>query len=580
MSAIEALPRLLAGSAAVLCIALAGAEGVPQAADAVAARFPEPATVYDTPGLQPGRDRFTGNEELRQALHELAARPQGPRLLAAGRSADGTAIEALHFSRGPGRPTVLLVGQQHGDEPAGAEALLAVARLLATPAWAVLLDRIDVVVLPRANPDGAALGLRWGRHGVDINRDHLRLSSPEARAIGLLVRAYRPLVVADLHEYPVGGSYRERFNALPRHDLLLQYATAANLPAELSAAAEVGFRQPLLRVLVREGLSADWFHAPVETPGERRLAMGGPQPDTLRNVQGLGQAVSFLLESRGLGLGRTHLQRRVHGHVVAVQSLLHSAAEQAAALQALRLRLDTQVAGQACRGDMVVLAVPTPTRRDMLMLDPVTGADKWVPVLWDNALELEPVIQRARPCGYWLAAEAGAAVHLLQELDVSVQRLDQAILLQAETWRETSRASMARPDARGGVDDGLGLRLVRVVADAAPLPVPAGGWWVPLDQPLAHLVVAALEPDTPGSWFAQRVLPTLASAARVMVVPDLASRAPAFEASAEAVAPVSPAASSAPAASAAPAAKATATPSASAASAGQAGAEALSPPRR
>ena len=153
MSAIEALPRLLAGSAAVLCIALAGAEGVPQAADAVAARFPEPATVYDTPGLQPGRDRFTGNEELRQALHELAARPQGPRLLAAGRSADGTAIEALHFSRGPGRPTVLLVGQQHGDEPAGAEALLAVARLLATPAWGLVPGaRADLLVLELQAP--------------------------------------------------------------------------------------------------------------------------------------------------------------------------------------------------------------------------------------------------------------------------------------------------------------------------------------------------------------------------------------------------------------------------------------------
>lgn len=543
--------------------------------EAVAVRFAAPAVRYDTPGLQPGRDGFTSNDELRDALHELAARPQGPRLLAVGRSAAGVAIEALQYSRGPGRLPVLLVGQQHGDEPAGAEALLAVARLLITPAWAALLDRIDVVVLPRANPDGAALGLRWGGHGVDINRDHLRLSSPEARAIALLMRAYRPLVVADLHEYPVRGSYRERFNALPRHDLLLQYATAANLPAELSAAAELGFRQPLLRALARDGFSADWFHAPVDTPGERRLAMGGPQPDTLRNVQGLGHAVSFLLESRGLELGRTHLQRRVHGHVVAVRSLLQSAAERAAALQALRLRLDTQVAGRACRGDMVVLAVPTPTRRDMLMLDPVTGADKWVPVLWDNALELEPVIQRARPCGYWLAAEAGAAVSLLQELGVSVQRLDQAILLQAETWRETARASVARPDARGGVDDGLGLRLVSVVTDAAPLPVPAGSWWVPLDQPLAHLVVAALEPDTPGSWFAQRVLPALASAARVMAVPDLAPPAPAFEASTEAAAPV---ASAAPAASAA--AAATATPSASAASAGQAGAEALSPPRR
>jgi hypothetical protein len=578
VSTIRTLARLLTGGAALLCLALAGAAGLPAAADAVAARFPEPVTAYDTPGLQPGRGSFTGNEELRQALHELAARPQGPRLLAAGRSAGGVAIEALHYSRGPGRPVVLLVGQQHGDEPAGAEALLVVAGLLATPAWAVLLDRIDVVVVPRANPDGAALGLRWGRHGVDINRDHLRLRSPEARAVALLARAYRPLVVADLHEYPVPGRYLERFNAWPRHDLLLQFAAAANLPAELSAAAELGFRQPMLRALAREGLSADWFHAPVETPGERRLAMGGPQPDTLRNVQGLGHAISFLLESRGLGLGRTHLQRRVHGHVVAVKSLLQRAAEQAAALQALRLQLDAQVAGRACRGDMVVLAVPTPTRRDMLMLDPVTGADKWVPVLWDNALELEPVIQRARPCGYWLAAEAAAAVHLLQELGVSVQRLDQALLLQAESWRETARASVVRPDARGGVDDGLGVRLVRVVTEVVPLPVPAGSWWVPLDQPLANRVVAALEPDTPGSWFAQRVLPALASAARVMVVPDLAPPAPAPEASAEAVAPVSSAAPAAPAASAAPAA--TAAPSASAVSAEQAGAEALQPPPR
>jgi len=568
VSAVGALPRLLAGSAAALCMALAGAEGLPQAADAVAARFPEPVTVYDTPGLQPGRNSFTSNEELREVMHELAAQPQGPRLLAAGRSAGGVAIEALQYSRGPGRPAVLLVGQQHGDEPAAAEALLVVARLLATPAWAVLLDRIDVVVLPRANPDGAALGLRWGLHGVDINRDHLRLSSPEARAIALLVRAYRPLVVADLHEYPARGLYRERFNALPRHDLLLQYATAANMPAALSGMAEASFRQPLLRALAREGLSADWFHTPVDTPGDRRLAMGGPQPDTLRNVQGLGHAVSFLLESRGLGLGRAHLQRRVHGHVVAVRSLLQSAAEQAGALQVLRLQLDAQVTALACHGDMVVLAAPTPRRRDMLMLDPVTGADRWVAVLWDDSLELEPMIQRTRPCGYWLAAEAATAVQLLHALGVAVQRLDSATLVQAETWRETARARVVRPDARGGVDDGLGLRLVQVVTEAVPLPVPAGSWWVPLGQPLANLVVAALEPDTPGSWFAQRVLPALASAARVMALPDLAPPTNARAGSSEAAAHVSRVTAAAPAAAATSAA--TAAPSAPAASAGRA----------
>ena len=94
--------------------------------------------------------------------------------------------------------------------------------------------------------------------------------------------------------------------------------------------------------------------------------------------------------------------------------------------------------------------------------------------------------------------------------------------LQAETWREISRTSVVRPDARGGVDDGLGQRVVQVRTEAVSLPIPAGSWWVPLDQPLAHLVVAAFEPDTPGSWFAQRVLPALASAARVMAVPEVA----------------------------------------------------------
>jgi hypothetical protein len=91
VSTIRALPQLLTGVAALVCMALAGAVGPPQAVDAVAARFAEPATVHDTPGLQPGRDSFTSNEELRDAMHALAERPQGPRLLAVGRSARGVA---------------------------------------------------------------------------------------------------------------------------------------------------------------------------------------------------------------------------------------------------------------------------------------------------------------------------------------------------------------------------------------------------------------------------------------------------------------------------------------------------------
>ena len=68
-------------------------------------------------------------------------------------------------------------------------------------------------------------------------------------------------------------------------------------------------------------------------------------------------------------------------------------------------------------------------------------------------------------------------------------------------------------------DDADSPRLVQVALDAAPLLAPAGSYYVPLDQPLANLAIAVLEPDSPSSWFAQRLLPDLASAARVLAPP-------------------------------------------------------------
>ena len=44
---------------------------------------------------------------------------------------------------------------------------------------------------------------------------------------------------------------------------------------------------------------------------------------------------------------------------------------------------------------------------------------------------------------------------------------------------------------------------------------------MPLNQGLANLAVAALEPDTQSSYFANRLIGDLASTARVMSVPSL-----------------------------------------------------------
>lgn len=531
-------PPMAAAAPASAVLAAAPAEAAASApyGAAVAARFPDPPVTPRTPAFEPGHDGFTSNAELRQFLRGLVREATGPnatqvRLLNAGSSQSGVPIEALLFTRAPdasavalrsgASPTVLLVGQQHGDEPAGSEALLVLAQELAPGGGlTALLDRINVVILPRANPDGAQDNRRATASGIDANRDHLLLKTPEAQAQAQLVRDYRPAVVVDAHEYTVVGRYLEKFAAVQRFDALTQYATTANMPEFVTRAAEEWFRRPMLAALKRQGLSAEWYYTTSTDPLDRKVAMGGTQPDTGRNVNGLKNTVSFLIETRGIGIGRMHLKRRVQTHVVAIGSLLASAAGRAADLVKLRQYVDNEVSARACQGEVVVEAGPTPSEYALTMLDPVTGADKIVNVAWDSALELRTLKSRARPCGYWLGAGEVDAVQRLQGLGVVVQRVEGKGVVRGEIYRELARETGERQDVRGALFDAGGVVRVQIETVPALLDVVPGSWYVPLDQPLANLVVAALEPDTQNSYLANRIVTDLAGQARVMARPE------------------------------------------------------------
>ena len=60
------------------------------------------------------------------------------------------------------------------------------------------------------------------------------------------------------------------------------------------------------------------------------------------------------------------------------------------------------------------------------------------------------------------------------------------------------------------------VSLAAVLIDAV-----AGSYYVGLDQPLANLVVAALEPDTQSSFVANRIIESVGAQARVMQRPKL-----------------------------------------------------------
>lgn len=506
---------------------------------AVAARFPDPSVRYDTPGLADGRRAFTTNAEVSKWLQDLAFAPASQTrtaLLDIGTSQRGTPLQALVITRAAGtdiaaldasgRPTVLLMGQQHGDEPAGSEALLIVARELSQGLLEPLLDRINVIVVPRANPDGAEAGRRVTDNGVDMNRDHLLLNTPEAQALAILARNYRPIAVIDAHEYTVTGRFVQKFNGIQRYDALLQYATTANVPEFMTKAANEWYHQPMVSALQAQGLTQEWYYTTSTDPADRRVSMGGTQPDTGRNVNGLKNAVSLLIETRGVGIGRTHIQRRVHTQVTAISSVLRSTSERAGNLEQVRSFVARDTASQACRGDAVVEAAPTLTQRDLLMLDPDTGADRSVRVEWNSSLELRKAKSRARPCGYWLAPTASTAVERLKLLGLQVMRVAEPGSLLADTYQEVRRATTARPDVRGTVAGSGEIVRVDVTPMRTAIDVPEGSFYVPLNQPLANLAIAALEPDTQSSYFANRLINGLGDTARVMATPSLVFEEP------------------------------------------------------
>lgn len=118
-----------------------------------------------------------------------------------GSSAEGRRLAVLKVGSGPVR--VLVWSQMHGDEPTATCALLDVLSYLGrsggSGAVKSLLSRLTIYLLPMLNPDGVERGTRRNAQGIDINRDALRLQTPEGRFLKVARDRFEPSVGYNLH---------------------------------------------------------------------------------------------------------------------------------------------------------------------------------------------------------------------------------------------------------------------------------------------------------------------------------------------------------------------------------------------
>ena len=240
-----------------------------------------------------------------------------------GRSVLGQPLLATVQGRDSAGLRVLVLGGQHGDEPCGAESVRRLAgQCLSGLCGPSAREELLLATVPVMNPDGARSGTRTNAQGIDLNRDHRELGTPEVRAVHAFVDRFRPHLIVDVHDYPP-----RRHPLVARGwtlDADVQLAIPSH-PAGVTVLTETDLRDLLGRVgldVEREGYS---FHeyALVQRSGRARRSTLSTRD--ARNALTLRYGVPVLLvEGRSPGRhdreGRT--ERTISSQLSALRSVL------------------------------------------------------------------------------------------------------------------------------------------------------------------------------------------------------------------------------------------------------------------
>ena len=414
---------------------------------------------------------------------------------------------SLAAARDGGKLPVLVFGNIHAGEVEGKEATLQLLRELAQGDHADLLSKLAIAFVPNLNPDGndaldrknrpdqngpvEGVGLRANGQGFDLNRDYVKLESPEIRGLVAAVAEFDAALVMDLHT--TDGSYHgyELTYASPQHPAtepaLLAYGTSRFLPALREAMAGDRF------ATFDYGDFADgsapekgWFTF------DHRARYG-------TNYFGLQNRLTLLSEA----YSHEPFDVRIKATRAFVLHALAFAASHADELLALRRAADAEGAALAAsrtpvprRGKIAV------TRAKEAVLvgecrsekDPVTGLARVIDTGTTRAVEMavhvsfdgvEPAPLPA--AGFAIDGASPELEALLRRHSLECRRLATPSKAAGAQFRITARKESQRPFQ--------GRRLVET--EGAPEPwqgeLPAGTLVVPSAQPLARLALLLLD---------------------------------------------------------------------------------------
>ena len=361
---------------------------------------------------------------------------------------------------------------------------------------------MDILILPRYNPEGAARFQRTTSSNLDLNRDHIKLSCQLTRDIKQLFNSFAPHVAADMHEYSSSKKYAGTF--LHASDALFAAAKNLNINEDIRKISENLFATNIGTALEAAGLR--W--GPYSTGSSDstlepsiQLKEAGSDGKIGRNAMGLTQIISFVCETRGITLADQNFQRRTATGLVMVESIVQTAADHADEL--FRVLTNDNRSFIESNEDVVVIDSTVETIRMFQMVNLNNGKIENVPVRYGSVNTRTANLKRARPEAYLIPLKWS---HIARRLEL----LGLEVTIMSQVFRSPAEALMIVSVTFGNTyEEGIVPVQVATSTIKKEIELPCGSFAVSTRQRNAALAFVALEPENVDSYVASNIIPVV-----------------------------------------------------------------------
>ena len=451
--------------------------------------FPTPLELVE-------EDVVTSYEDMMSFLGHLQAETGTFTLDTIGTSVEGRSLVLLHFADPSGRGArsgeklkVLMYAQQHGNEPSGKEAALALARDISTGTFNEFLASVDFYLIPQINPDGSERKQRRNAAEMDLNRDHITLSTPEVAALHSVYNELLPEVTLDVHEYGFAGStwveaglhknFGQQIGALSNANMsmsLRRFAWDRVIP---EMKAELAPKNVVLnRYLVTDG-------------PEARFRYSTAALNDGRNSMGIYHSLSFLIEGRNGITMEADIHERARQQLETMKAFAGFFGENAAEVKEMVNRERGTLTGTGLTSDVALVMdyVPDPERPNLPVgvIDIETG-EEGSKVIEDFHPLVESTLSVSRPMGYVIPASLTEVIAVLERHGIEATRTEAPTPVALESYR-IERVTPSRKEDKNFLE-------VEVTVSEGETLIPAGDLIVWCDQIASNLIVTLLEPQS------------------------------------------------------------------------------------